>query len=186
MKEYKREYPLFSLCGLNCGLCPRYQSKGVSRCPGCGGEDFHLKHPSCAVITCNRKHNNFEYCYQCTSYPCDRYIKPSSTDSFITYQKVISDFEKARNDGIERYQEELNEKVSFLEFLIDNYNDGRKTSFYCIAVNLLSLADLKDIKKDIQDRISKLNSTYKEKIELISSVIEARASSESIELKLRK
>lgn len=55
MKEYKREYSLFSLCGLNCGLCPHYQTNGISKCPGCGGQDFHLKHPTCAVITCNRK-----------------------------------------------------------------------------------------------------------------------------------
>jgi len=33
--EYKqREYPLFSACGLNCGLCPRYHTDGISKCPG--------------------------------------------------------------------------------------------------------------------------------------------------------
>ncbi len=186
MKEYKREYPLFSLCGLNCGLCPRYQSKGTSRCPGCGGQDFFQKHPSCAVITCNRKHDNVEYCYQCSAYPCDRYLRPSGKDSFITYQKVIPDFEKARINGIERYQDELNEKVAFLKFLIDNYNDGRKTNFYCIAVNLLRLSDLNDIREDIQNRISNLEITHKEKIELIASLFEDTAGKKNIELKLRK
>ncbi len=186
MKEFNREYPLFSLCGLNCGLCPRYQSKSASRCPGCGGQDFHLKHPSCAVITCNKKHDNVEYCFECSSYPCDRYIKPSSTDSFITYQDVIFDVEKARKDGIERYQQELNEKVRLLEFLIDNYNDGKKTSFYCIAVNLLSLADLNEIKKDIQDRIGLLNIALKEKIALITSAFEGTAGRRNVKLKLRK
>lgn len=186
MKEYNRAYPLFSLCGLNCGLCPRYQSKGASKCPGCGGRDFHLQHPSCAVITCNKKHDAVEYCFQCRGYPCDRYLEPSSKDSFITYQNVLSDFEKARIEGIEGYQLELNEKVSFLEFLIDNYNDGRKTSFYCIAVNLLSLTDLKPLKKDIEERISKLDITQKEKIKHITSAFETRARSKNIDLKLRK
>ncbi|HCP15088.1 MAG TPA: hypothetical protein DIT32_04865, partial [Peptococcaceae bacterium] len=64
MKEYVRAYPLFSLCGLNCGLCPRYHTEGESRCPGCGGPAFHLKHPSCAVITCSRKHGGVEHCCQ--------------------------------------------------------------------------------------------------------------------------
>jgi len=54
MKEYKREYPLFSLCGLNCGLCPKYHTNGESKCPGCGGTDFTLKHPPCKVIRCNQ------------------------------------------------------------------------------------------------------------------------------------
>lgn len=41
LKEYKREYPSFALYGLNCGLCPRYHTKGESKCHGCGGQDFH-------------------------------------------------------------------------------------------------------------------------------------------------
>ena len=36
--EYDREYPLFSACGLNCGLCPRFYTDGESRCPGCGAK----------------------------------------------------------------------------------------------------------------------------------------------------
>lgn len=186
MKEYSRAYPLFSLCGLNCGLCPRYQSKGASRCPGCGGQDFHLKHPSCAVITCSKKHDNVEYCFQCPSYPCDRYKNPSDTDSFISYQKVLIDFEKARTDGLENYQNELNEKVRILKFMLDNYNDGKKMSFYCTAVNLFSLDDLIEINKEIENRIIGMNITQKEKLAIITSALEEKASSNDIELKLRK
>jgi hypothetical protein len=111
MIKYKRKYPLFSLCGLNCGLCPRYQTDGKSRCPGCGGEDFHLKHPTCAVITCNKKHDYVEYCFQCSSYPCNRYNEPSKVDSFISYRNVISDFKKAYKIGVEKYQTKLNKKI---------------------------------------------------------------------------
>lgn len=186
MKEDVRDYPLFSLCGLNCGLCPRYQSKSASKCPGCGGLDFSLKHPACAVISCNRKHDNVEYCFQCASYPCDRYVNRSIKDSFITYHNVISDFEKARIDGIEHYQQEMNEKVSFLKFLIDNYNDGRKMNFYCIAVNRLSFSDLSDIKKAIQERIHMLDIPQKEKVELVAVAFEERACRQNIELRLRK
>lgn len=59
---YKRNFPQLSLCGLNCGLCPRYHCNGISKCPGCGGKDFNLKHPTCSVVTCNQKHDNVEYC----------------------------------------------------------------------------------------------------------------------------
>lgn len=145
-----------------------------------------MKHPACAVITCNKKHDNVEFCYQCSAYPCDRYAQPSSKDFFITYQKVLSDFETAQSSGLESYLNALNEKVEFLKFLINNYNDGRKTNFYCIGVNLLSLADLKGLRKDIEDRISKLNINQKEKVELITSAFEAIAGSNNIELRLRK
>jgi len=54
--EYKiRSYPQFSACGLNCGLCPRYHTSGITRCPGCAGENFLMKHPSCGVLSCSQR-----------------------------------------------------------------------------------------------------------------------------------
>lgn len=186
LKEYKRGYPLFSLCGLNCGLCPRYQTNGESKCPGCGGKDFHLKHPACAVITCTGKHDQAEYCFRCSSYPCKRFEYPSKTDSFITYRNVIADFEKAHKDGLVQYQTELNEKVEILEFLINNYNDGRRKNFYCIAVNLLKLDDLRNIMKEITERISKQDTPIKDKIEQVTALFQAQAAKDGVELRLRK
>lgn len=92
--------------------------------------------------------------------------------------------QKAIDNGIEQYQGELNEKVSFLEYLIRNYNDGRKKNFYCIAVNLLDLADLNDIKEymnGLDDTIPQ-----KEKIKLVESWFNDKAKSKNIDLKLRK
>lgn len=40
-REYRRSEPLFSQCGLNCGLCPMYHIREESHCPGCGGRDGH-------------------------------------------------------------------------------------------------------------------------------------------------
>ena len=72
--EYKRKYPLFSACGLNCGLNPRFYTKGDSKCPGCGGENFSAKHPPCGVLSCSQR-NLIEYCYLCNEYPCKKYSK---------------------------------------------------------------------------------------------------------------
>lgn len=193
MKEYIREYPLFSLCGLNCGLCPRYHTDGPSKCPGCGGPDFHIKHPSCAVITCNKKHENVEYCFQCASYPCEKYsgnhvIDP--LDSFISYKNVITDFEKAAKEGIENYKIELDEKVNILKLLIDNYNDGRKKSFYCNAVNLLAMEDLREIMEKIRcelmENADSKEIDRREKVKLVVSLLEGKADEKNIALDLRK
>ena len=186
MKEYKREYPIFSLCGLNCGLCPRYQTEGKSRCPGCGGGDFHLIHPTCAVITCNQKHDHAEFCFQCSSYLCDRYARSSDADSFITYRNVRSDFEKAQQYGIERYTAELKEKMAILECLIKNYNDGRSKNFYCIAVNLLELDALRDVMAEVAEFTEGDGSLPSEKVKLIRSLLEAQAAKAGLEIKLRK
>ncbi len=186
MKEYIRDCPLFSLCGLNCGLCPRYQTTGKSKCPGCGGPDFHLQHPTCAVITCNSKHDNVEFCFQCSEYPCDRYRERRDLDSFITYKNVMSDFEKVRTEGIDAYRIKLDEKVSILEFLMENFNDGRRKNFYCLAVNLLNYEDLLEILEEINADISKQDIELKEKIAKIVMLFEKKAQKDNIELKLRK
>jgi len=184
MKDYTRSYPLFSLCGLNCGLCPRHQTSGKSKCPGCGGKDFYLLHPSCAIVTCSKKHGNIEYCFLCEKFPCEEYPLENETDSFITYQNVINDMRKAKAIGIEKYQSELNEKISFLEHLIKIYNDGRKKQFYCIAVNLLTLEELYEVKKVIQSFDEKLD--QKEKILKIVSLFNEKAKARNITLKIRK
>jgi hypothetical protein len=42
MEIYTRVNPDFSLCGLNCGLCPNFHihTNRKFKCPGCGGENF--------------------------------------------------------------------------------------------------------------------------------------------------
>lgn len=184
MKEYRREYPLFSLCGLNCGLCPRYQTNAASKCPGCGGTDFHLKHPTCAVVTCNQKHDLVEYCFQCSVYPCEKYANPSQKDSFITYLNVIKDFEKACSEGLDQYKHELNEKVDILESLLANFNDGRRKNYYCLAVNLLPLKDLSDVMEEVNHLSADLE--MKDKIDQVVLLLKAKADSRNIILQLRK
>jgi hypothetical protein len=185
MQEYAREFPGFSLCGLNCGLCPRYQTEGTSKCPGCGGPEFHLKHPTCAVITCNKKHDNVEFCFQCSEYPCEKYKKPSEVDSFISYKNVLDDF-KAAKDDIEKYKSELNEKIRILEFLLKNSNDGRKKNYYCIAVNLLNLETLKLMIDHINNNVATQDIDLKSKIKIIIDLFEEKAKQERVEIKLRK
>ena len=142
MKQYSREFPLFSLCGLKCGLCPRFHTEGSSRCPGCGGESFYDVHPTCAVITCSMKHGGIEYCFRCEEYPCKKFEKPSPVDSFITYRPVLEDFERARRD-MPGFRKEIEERVSLLRRLIETCNDGRSKGFYCPALNLLPVPELR-------------------------------------------
>lgn len=198
MEDYKRSTPTFSLCGLNCGLCPRYNTDGTSKCPGCGGPDFRLKHPACSVITCSKKHGSVEYCFQCSSYPCERYSRIGDLDSFMSYRNVISDLAKAKTGGIELYIAELNEKIEILELLLHTYNDGRRKAFYCNAVNLLPISELREIISEVQGtetiktceqiagRDNGQIAPLKEQIEQIVRLMEARAASRSISLKLRK
>jgi hypothetical protein len=131
----------FSLCGLNCCLCPRFNAEGKSRCPGCGGPGFAEKHPTCAVATCNRKHDNAEYCFQCSAYPCARYEKESQCDSFISYRSVKENFGAAKAD-LDGYRRSLERRSTILRALLASCNDGRSKGLYCLVANDMPLAEL--------------------------------------------
>ena len=186
MKEYKREYPLFSLCGLNCGLCPRYHTNGTSKCPGCGGQDFESKHPACKVITCNKKHDDVQYCYECSLYPCDKYTATNNLDSFITYKNVNSDLEKLKKYGLDNYKKELNEKVNILQFILANYDDGRHKNFYCLAVNLLSLESLQRVINSIKQFFIEKKMDKKECIDELVLLLNKEAENQNLKLELRR
>jgi hypothetical protein len=185
MNEYARENSIFSLCGLNCGLCPRYHTEGVSKCPGCGGLNFYEKHPACGIISCSIKHDKVDFCFKCASFPCQKYKAFSEKDSFITYRNVISDLKKA-SINLDKYLDELKEKMEILEFFLNSFNDGRRKNFYCLATNLLELDDLKQIVNKTIIEINCQTITQKEKIEQIVALFYAKAKERDVVLKLSK
>jgi hypothetical protein len=123
MEAYIRKNSDFSLCGLNCALCPNFHihTDGKFKCPGCGGEKFFENHPSCAIITCSRKHSNIEFCFECNEYPCKRYLEPSEKDSFITYKNREKNIKSATED-LSKYLDELEKKKNILCELLKNCN----------------------------------------------------------------
>lgn len=184
MADQQREYALFSACGINCGLCPRYQTTAKSKCVGCGGLGFTNVRPSCGIITCCKK-RGIEFCYSCDEYPCQKYYKPNDYDSFTTHLNMHSDLEKAKTLGLDFYKAELKEKMEIVEKLILNFNDGRKKSFFCLAVNLLDLKDVKDVMVEIE-KIENSTLTLKEKSKIAVAIFQAKADERDISLKLRK
>ncbi|WP_195267774.1 DUF3795 domain-containing protein [Eubacterium sp. 1001713B170207_170306_E7] len=180
MKKNERVYPQFSLCGLNCGLCPMYHVEGAG-CPGCGGKGHH----SCAVKRCSQEHDHIEFCFQCSSYPCERYETLNPYDSFITYRHVLKDFQRAEQEGLESYKTMLNEKIEILSCLLTHYNDGRRKTFFCPAVNLLELEDIKLVLTQIKDEINP-EGALKEKARQAVQLFQTMAENRGISIKLNK
>ena len=149
IKYQTKKYPTIGVCGLDCGLCPRYYTKGTSRCPGCAGLDFFNKHPSCSFITCCVKKKNLEVCAECSDFPCSKFkskeeyqqIKESS--SYPSYKKVIPNLNFIKQHGIVKFIEQQKERIMLLETMIENFDDGRSRSFFCKTAALLDLTDLR-------------------------------------------
>ena len=150
-------------------------------CPGCGGGEGNL---SCSIAKCSIQHGNVEYCFQCENYPCKKYDNIDEFDSFITHQHQKQDMEKFRKLGIELYSAELQRKQVLLNHLLSTYNDGRKKTLFCVAVNLLELDDLENTISELDENTSNL--TLKEKSAYAASLLQEAAKQNNIVLKLRK
>ena len=98
-----KTYPTIACCGLDCGLCPTYYTKGPSRCPGCCGPDFFNKHPSCSIITCCVKNNKFETCAQCNEFPCQKLKDWDEYDSFICHRVSLTNLNLIKKKGLEEF-----------------------------------------------------------------------------------
>ena len=149
IKYQTKKYPTIGICGLDCGLCPRYYTVGASRCPGCAGPDFFNKHPSCSFITCCVKKKGLEVCAECSEFPCSKfksneeYQQLKESSSYPSYKKVMPNLNFIKEHRIEKFIGQQKKRIKLLETMIENFDDGRSRSFFCRAATLLRLIDLK-------------------------------------------
>lgn len=94
--------------------------------------------------------------------------------------------EKLEKIGTAAYQAEQKEKINILEFLLEEYDDGRKKTFYCLAVNLLDLSDLRMILKQIKTDNEIDGLPLKDKAARAAGLFQEAANEHQITLKLRK
>ena len=180
LKDFTRSDLLFSLCGLNCGLCPMHLD---GYCPGCGGGEGNQ---SCKIARCSQQHGKPEYCSQCQDFPCEKYEDIDAFDSFVIHQNQKKDLEKQQKIGVETYRAEQEEKIRILAYLLENYNDGRKKNFFCVAVNLLELGDLKSVMQEMETEQELGSLSGRERAAYIKKRLENMADERQIVLKLRK
>lgn len=180
MKNFSRTNLIFSLCGLNCGLCPM---KLGGYCPGCGGG---AGNQTCVIARCSFQHDHVEYCFLCPEYPCSRYSNIDPYDSFLTHQGQLRDIERAREIGIEAYNNQLSKRIQILEQLLSDYDDGRSKTFYCLAMNLLPLPEIEILLERTIHENAFIDLPVKEKCRQITGQFKELAQQQGILLKLRK
>jgi len=181
--DFVRENPAFALCGLNCCLCPRFNTDSASRCPGCGGPGFSRVHPTCAVATCNRKRDGAEFCFRCREYPCAKYREQGDRDSFVSYRRVRQNLEDAKVD-LARYEIDLAKRYAALRLLLEGYDDGRRKGLYCLVANDAPLDELQALIARVESLPGDMDT--KERAKRVKSDIAALEARLGFQFKLRK
>ena len=84
------------------------------------------------------------------------------------------------------YNDDQIEKVRILDMLLSGYNDGRKKTLFCIAVNLLEIQELRAVLREIECSPDIKTMTLKEKSAFAAGLLQDAASLRGIDLKLHK
>jgi len=179
------EINLAGCCGVFCGLCAKYQSKAPSRCIGCRlGE----QHSWCSISRCCVMKKGFTTCAECEEYPCERYSRRGwGTDQQT--RAAQESLNSIKEVGMKDWLEEQRKRRLLLEHLLDNYNEGRSMSFYCLATMLMPPELIGKAVNELKEKlaINQLNSSdIKAKAKALRGIIQGLAQESGIELKLRK
>jgi hypothetical protein len=176
-----KKYPTIAVCGLDCGLCPRFYTVGTSRCPGCAGPNFFAKHPSCSFITCCVKKNNLEVCAECSTFPCSKfksneeYQQLKESSSFPSSKKVMPNLIFIKDHGIEKFVEQQKVRMKLLKTMIEKFDDGRSRGYFCKASALLDSRILKNSmdKAILKIRADKINrNDVKSKAKILKTILD--------------
>lgn len=183
----KIKYPEIGICGLSCRLCPMYHTETESRCRGCKSENRMTV--GCPFITCAVKKKGIEFCWDCEeSKICERWKKHrkagKKVDSFKCYQKLENDIAFVQKNGVVEFEKIQKTRERLLKEILQEFNEGRSKSYYCIAATVLEIEELKEALAKAKKNSKGLE--IKKKSKLLHSILDEIAIKKNYCLKLRK
>lgn len=181
------KYPQIGVCGLSCKLCPMYHMDSKSKCEGCKSEARMSL--GCSFITCAVKKKEIEFCWECNEGDnCERWEKHreagKKVDSFKCYQKLDDDIHFIQNNGVEQFLSNQNIREEILKDILDNFNEGRSKSYYCIVATVMEIKELEEAVQKAKRDSKGLDIKGKSKI--LHKILDEIASRKMYKLKLRK
>jgi hypothetical protein len=181
------KYTETGICGLSCGLCPMFETQSASKCDGCKSPGRMTA--GCPFITCAIKKMGVEFCWECEkSATCERWEKHRKAgkehDSFKSYQKLEHDIRFVQTDGIEAFIQQQTIRESLLVRLLNEFNDGRSKSYYCIAATVMDIEELKSALNEATLKSKSFSS--QDRSRLMHSILDNIALKKGYHLKLRK
>ena len=181
------KYPEIGICGLSCRLCPMYQTEAASKCRGCKSTERMAV--SCPFITCAIKKMGVEFCWDCEkNESCEKWKKHREAsqkyDSFKSYQKLEDDINFIKVKGIEAYDEQQRIRESLLKRLLNEFNEGRSKSYYCIATTVMDIDELRNSLEKAAAKSRLLS--IKDKSRIMHTILDSIAQKKCYRLSLRK
>jgi len=181
------KYPEVGICGLSCRLCPSYHRETKSKCDGC--KSVARMNVGCTFIRCAIRKKEVEFCWDCEENTgCKKWNKHRESskvgDSFVCYQKLEDNIRFIQWNGVEEFENEQLIREKLLKEMLQEFNEGRSKTFYCIASTVLEIEELKYALIEAKKQSKGLN--IKEKAKVLHQIFDNIAERKNYYLKLRK
>jgi hypothetical protein len=181
------KYPEIGICGLSCRLCPSYQTVAASKCRGCKSTERITV--GCPFITCAVKKVGVEFCWDCEkNESCEKWERHreigKERDSFKSYQRLEDDINFIKAKGVKVYDEQQRIRESLLIRFLNEFNEGRSKSYYCIAATVMDIDELKSSFEEVIGDSKSLS--IKDKSRIMHSIFDSIAQKKGYQLSLRK
>jgi hypothetical protein len=103
----------------------------------------------CSFITCAVKKRGIEFCWQCPDHKaCEKWDAHRelgrSRDSFVCYQRLEKNIAFIENQGISAFVADQMKREQMLSKMLDEFNEGRSKSYYCIAATVMDTQEIAD------------------------------------------
>jgi len=143
----------------------------------------------CPFITCAIKKKEIEFCWQCKeNETCEKWRKhrefSKQVDSFICYQKLEDNVAFIQKNGVNEFGKVQKTRENLLKEMLQEFNEGRSKSYYCVAATILEIEELEDVLTKAKKKSTGLE--VKDKSKVLHSMLDELAGRKDYYLKLRK
>lgn len=183
-----KKHPSVGACGLDCVLCPKYYTEGRSKCGGCGSE-YSYAAVGCKIFRCCVKEKGRETCADCADLPCERLKGADDTDSFVSHRRMMANLRFIREHGLDEFRREQGRREELLQEMLDEFNDGRSKSLFCVAAALLPLEALEGSITKARGKMVEegtVSQDLKGRARALRECLEEAAASRAMDLALRR
>jgi hypothetical protein len=143
----------------------------------------------CTFIRCAVKKQNLEFCWDCSeSSTCQKWKKhrefSQERDSFKSYQKLEDNIAFILEHGVNEFEKVQKQREKILRSMLDEFNEGRSKSYYCIAATVMELDELRDAVIKARKKSKGLNIKARSKV--LHAILDEIGEEKKYLLKLRK
>jgi hypothetical protein len=94
------------------------------------------------MTRCAVRERGYETCADCAEFPCYRFEGWEKGDSFVSHLNSVANLHAIRAEGIDAFASRQRQRISLLQVMLDEFDEGRSKSYCCLAAALLPLDEL--------------------------------------------